>query len=307
MAEPQWLNEDELRAWHAFVAAGALINRRLDQQLKEDAGITHLQYEILVRLNAARDRAMRMSELAGALLNSKSGLTYQITQLEKAGLVARRSCVSDVRAVYAVLTDAGRAMLERAALELPGVVTADLAANFVADFGAGHYTWDLVYPDRMIAEAARRSEFWRDELLPALDRYCVSRAALGLETVGAGARDPEISAGVKRTALFRVLPGVEGNTRAQFERDTLEMAAHIPAILNWRLSRAECLTGCLARPASLSRSSDLGRPRRVSGATSRTPMTSSMRPFRSASTTSTPPRNTATGSRSTTSDRPCAR
>ncbi|MGC9543136.1 MarR family winged helix-turn-helix transcriptional regulator [Streptomyces sp. UG1] len=115
MAEPQWLNEDELRAWYAFVAAGALINRRLDQQLKEDAGITHLQYEILVRLNAAKDREMRMSELAGALLNSKSGLTYQITQLEKAGLVARRTCASDVRAVYAVLTDAGREMLERAA------------------------------------------------------------------------------------------------------------------------------------------------------------------------------------------------
>ncbi|MBT2677110.1 MarR family transcriptional regulator [Streptomyces sp. ISL-14] len=115
MAAPQWLNEEELRAWYAFVAAGALINRRLDQQLKDDVGITHLQYEILVRLNAAPDREMRMSALADALLNTKSGLTYQITQLEKAGLVTRRSCPGDPRAVYAVLTDAGRRMLERAA------------------------------------------------------------------------------------------------------------------------------------------------------------------------------------------------
>jgi DNA-binding MarR family transcriptional regulator len=115
MAAPQWLNEEELRAWYAFVAAGALINRRLDQQLKDDVGITHLQYEILVRLDAAPDREMRMSALADALLNTKSGLTYQITQLEKAGLVARRSCPGDPRAVYAVLTDAGRRMLERAA------------------------------------------------------------------------------------------------------------------------------------------------------------------------------------------------
>ncbi|MFG2554612.1 MarR family winged helix-turn-helix transcriptional regulator [Streptomyces sp. NPDC048581] len=115
MAAPRWLNEDELRAWHAFVAAGALINRRLDQQLKDDVGITHLQYEILARLNAAPDREMRMSGLADVLLNSKSGLTYQITQLEKAGLVTRRSCPSDVRAVYAVLTDVGRRMLEQAA------------------------------------------------------------------------------------------------------------------------------------------------------------------------------------------------
>ncbi|MGW4872865.1 MarR family winged helix-turn-helix transcriptional regulator [Streptomyces chartreusis] len=115
MAEPQWLNEEEMCAWQAFVAAGALVNRLLDQQLKDDVGITHLQYEILVRLAAAENREMRMSGLADALLNSKSGLTYQITQLEKAGLVTRRSCPSDVRAVYAVLTDAGRRMLERAA------------------------------------------------------------------------------------------------------------------------------------------------------------------------------------------------
>jgi len=104
-----------MRAWHAFVAASALVDRRLDQQLKDDAGISHLQYEILVRLSAHCDHEMRMTELAGALLNSKSGLTYQISQLEKAGLVRRRSCHSDDRAVYAVLTDAGETLLRKAA------------------------------------------------------------------------------------------------------------------------------------------------------------------------------------------------
>ncbi len=49
------------------------------------------------------------------MLNSKSGLTYQVTQLERAGLVARRSCPSDVRGVFAVLTEAGRRRLEQAA------------------------------------------------------------------------------------------------------------------------------------------------------------------------------------------------
>ena len=115
MAEPRWLDEDEMRAWRAFLAAGALVDRRLDQQLKDQAGISHLQYEILVRLSAHCDREMRMTELADALLNSKSGLTYQISQLEKAGLVSRRSCTSDVRAVYAVHTDAGEELLRRAA------------------------------------------------------------------------------------------------------------------------------------------------------------------------------------------------
>lgn len=140
------------------------------------------------------------------------------------------------------ITDGERAafvaLLERAATELPGVDTASLAANFVPDYGAGHYTWDLVCRDRATAEAARASGFWREQLLPALERHCRARAALGLETLGAGARAPALAGGVKRTALFRLLPGVPTDLQSRFARDTLEMAAQIPTILNWRLSRA---------------------------------------------------------------------
>jgi DNA-binding MarR family transcriptional regulator len=116
----KWLDEEEMRAWHAFLAAGSLIDRLLDAQLKEAIGLSHPQYEILVRLAGTPDGELRMTELADTLLTSKSGLTYQVTQLEKAGLVERRSCPSDVRGVLAVLTEAGRRRLERAA---PGHVT----------------------------------------------------------------------------------------------------------------------------------------------------------------------------------------
>ena len=107
MTEHRWLDEKEARAWQAFVEASALLNRRLDQQLKEEAGLSHLQYEILVRLAAAPGQAMRMSDLADAVLNSKSGLTYQVGQLEKAGLVYRQACRFDERGVFAALTDPG--------------------------------------------------------------------------------------------------------------------------------------------------------------------------------------------------------
>ena len=116
----KWLDEDEMRAWHSFLAAGALIDRLVDAQLKEAVGLSHPQYEILVRLAGAPHGELRMTELADTLLTSKSGLTYQVTQLEKAGLVERRSCPSDVRGVLAVLTGAGRRLLEQAA---PGHVT----------------------------------------------------------------------------------------------------------------------------------------------------------------------------------------
>jgi DNA-binding MarR family transcriptional regulator len=121
MGEPRWLNEEEMRAWHAFLAAGALLDRRLEQQLRRDAGLSHPQYEILVRLCDAPGGELRMTDLAEALYTSKSGVTYQITQLERAGLVRRVSCPTDTRGVVAVVTEAGRRKLAQAA---PGHVAA---------------------------------------------------------------------------------------------------------------------------------------------------------------------------------------
>jgi DNA-binding MarR family transcriptional regulator len=125
MDEPRWLDDREKAAWVGFLAAANLVNRRLEQQLKEEAGLSHTQYEVLVQLSAAPGRSLRMTELAERLVTSKSGLTYQVTQLERAGLVARRSCPSDVRGVIAEITDRGLELLRAAA---PGHVAAVRAA-----------------------------------------------------------------------------------------------------------------------------------------------------------------------------------
>jgi DNA-binding MarR family transcriptional regulator len=138
------LSEVEMRAWLGFMSSRALLNRRLDQQLRRDAGLSHLQYEVLVRLSDSPAGRMRMTELADVLLHSKSGLTYQVTQLEKAGLVRREAHPGDERAVAAVLTANGRKRLEEAA---PGhvatvrelfidVLTADQVAAFAEGFSA---------------------------------------------------------------------------------------------------------------------------------------------------------------------------
>jgi DNA-binding MarR family transcriptional regulator len=121
MGHTNWLNDEEMNAWIAFVSATNLVDRELDQQLKEDMGLSHLQYTILVTLNGAESGSMRMTELAERLINSKSGLTYQIGQMEKAGLVTRRQCEWSKSGVLAEITAEGRATLERAA---PGHVDA---------------------------------------------------------------------------------------------------------------------------------------------------------------------------------------
>ncbi len=119
VTQTRWLDDEEQRAWRAFLSAAGLVNRSLDQQLRAAAGLSHLQYEVLVRLSEAPDGMLRMTELAENLTHSKSGLSYQIGQLVNAGLVRREPCPTDIRGINAVLTAAGR---ERLAEIAPGHV-----------------------------------------------------------------------------------------------------------------------------------------------------------------------------------------
>ncbi len=113
--ETRWLDEGELAAWTAFLEASHRVFRAVEQQLKQDAGLSHPQYEILVKLAVAGGAGLRMTELAESLITSKSGLTYQVGQLEKRGLVTRDACLSDDRGVSAHLTEAGAVALREAA------------------------------------------------------------------------------------------------------------------------------------------------------------------------------------------------
>jgi DNA-binding MarR family transcriptional regulator len=113
--EPRWLGAEELRAWHSFLHVGVLLNRRIDLQLKDSSGLSHVQYAVLIRLAEEPAGELRMTELAGILNTSKSGLTYQVNQLEKAGLVRRRRDPDDVRGVIAGITEAGRRQQAQAA------------------------------------------------------------------------------------------------------------------------------------------------------------------------------------------------
>ena len=115
MADPNWLDERELTAWKRFLTVGSVLNRLVDQQLKQDAGLSHQQFEVLARLADAPDGRLRMTELAGAAVTSKSGLTYQVGQLVKAGFVERQGCPSDERGIVAALTERGRQKLRQAA------------------------------------------------------------------------------------------------------------------------------------------------------------------------------------------------
>lgn len=103
----RWLNDDEQRAWRAWIEASNLLNHRLSADLQRQHDITLADYEILVQLSEHPERRMRMSELADATLSSRSRLSHQVDRLVKRGFVERQECELDKRGSFAALTDQG--------------------------------------------------------------------------------------------------------------------------------------------------------------------------------------------------------
>jgi DNA-binding MarR family transcriptional regulator len=126
-ARPQWLDDEEMRAWRGLVEAYAELQAALESDLVSGFGIDGGDYGVLVNLSEAPDQRLRMCDLAARLHLSPSGLTRRLDGLVKAGYVARQPSEHDRRVTLAVLTAAGRATLEAAA----PVHVAGVRANFV--------------------------------------------------------------------------------------------------------------------------------------------------------------------------------
>jgi DNA-binding MarR family transcriptional regulator len=105
-AEPQWLSDDEQRAWRAYLRGSRLIEEALDRDLQSH-GVQLTEYEIISMLSEAPGRRLRMSTLADLVVQSRSRLTHTATRLEKRGWVRREACLQDKRGVELVLTDPG--------------------------------------------------------------------------------------------------------------------------------------------------------------------------------------------------------
>ena len=103
-----------LEAWVRFLHAHAAIVRELSSELVAEHGLTINDYEVLLRLSRADDRRMRRVDLAQEVLLSPSGITRLLEGLERGGYVERETCKTDLRVVYAKLTDAGLAKLRAA-------------------------------------------------------------------------------------------------------------------------------------------------------------------------------------------------
>jgi DNA-binding MarR family transcriptional regulator len=113
--QPQWLTSSERDAWMNLAQLLMLLPTALDQQLREDAGIPHAYYQILVALSSQPERAIRMSQLARLSGTTTTRLSHAVSSLEQRGWVTRQPCPDDKRGQIAHLTDAGMDVLRAAA------------------------------------------------------------------------------------------------------------------------------------------------------------------------------------------------
>jgi DNA-binding MarR family transcriptional regulator len=164
---PRWLDQDEQRAWRAFLESSRLLFEALERQLMSESSMPHGYYEILVHLSESPERTARMGELANRTRSSRSRLSHAIDRLEERGWVERGECATDRRGQYATLTDLGFTAIEAAA---PGHVDAVRRHIF----------------DRLTSEQTNQLEQISSTILAGLEP-CKRRPALA---DGCGGDDP---------------------------------------------------------------------------------------------------------------------
>jgi DNA-binding MarR family transcriptional regulator len=100
-----------MAAWGGFLRTHATIVRELDEELTRAHNLPLSSYDVLVQLE---DEQLRLSQLADAVLLSRSGLSRLVTRLVDQGLVERIECTDDARGAFAAITDRGRERLAEA-------------------------------------------------------------------------------------------------------------------------------------------------------------------------------------------------
>ncbi len=129
----EFFTNTEAAAWGGFLSTQARILKRLEENLRRNAGLSHAEYEVLLRLFSEDDRRLRIQALAAQSILSHSGTSRLIDRLEGAGLVERAGAEEDRRGAYAVLTEKGSQHFKQAARQHSALVRELFLEHFSPD------------------------------------------------------------------------------------------------------------------------------------------------------------------------------
>jgi DNA-binding MarR family transcriptional regulator len=111
----------EQRAWQNFLDAALRMSATMNRSLVNEHHLMLNDVRLLDLLARSPNGAVRMGDLAEALMSLPSRVTRQINRLEKQGLVSRAASPGDGRGVLAGITGDGRVALH-AAMKTYGAV-----------------------------------------------------------------------------------------------------------------------------------------------------------------------------------------
>jgi len=104
-----------MAAWRAVLLAQSRALRAIERDLAIAGTIPLGWYDVLLELNAAPDRRLRMQDLGLRAVLSRTRVSRIVSELETAGYVERVPDSVDGRATLATITNDGRAALRQAA------------------------------------------------------------------------------------------------------------------------------------------------------------------------------------------------
>jgi DNA-binding MarR family transcriptional regulator len=120
----------EQGAWGGLLGVYGRMMRMIDEDMQNHSHVTHVEFEVLLRLNWEPNQRLRIQDLAARSVLTRSGISRVVERLEKAGLVTREAASEDRRGAYAILTEAG-VLRFRKALQYHA---AFVRANFISLF-----------------------------------------------------------------------------------------------------------------------------------------------------------------------------
>ena len=114
MTKTEPLSPEEEILWRAVMRLVKVLPRHLDSDLIRGSGVSASEYTTLMHLSEARNRELRMSDLASATGLSASRMTRLVDDLQTRALVTKVASSSDARGNVARLTPKGMAKLRAA-------------------------------------------------------------------------------------------------------------------------------------------------------------------------------------------------
>jgi DNA-binding MarR family transcriptional regulator len=92
----------------------ARLERHLDGEIRSQCELPLPWFETLLQLRQSPEGRLTMSEIADGIVHSMGGTTRLIDRMVTEGLVERRACPTDRRAIHVFITEAGNARFDEA-------------------------------------------------------------------------------------------------------------------------------------------------------------------------------------------------